>query len=226
MTGFRAAIDGAVWAGEMRATRRPLECRHPVGRQPGKQATARLYVGQVADTTVQQSICPIATHIQSLPAPATHPPSKTVENLTVSKANGYGVSVSLKLQFQCHFLCQNPVPVTGTMRPGRRPRSPSRRWPKRRRMDEEIVHDREDTAGGDRLSRLSQATLHINESLDFDTVLSGGGERRPGPDRLPLRGHNHPGRAGPRTSSSRDRRRRSTGSLRTSCPTACWYTGT
>ena len=45
----------------------------------------------------------------------------------------------------------------------------------------------------DRLSGLSQASLRINESLDFDTVLQGGAGQRLLPDRRPLRRHHPPG---------------------------------
>ena len=37
--------------------------------------------------------------------------------------------------------------------------------------------ERENEALRDRLSRLSEASLRINERLDFETVLQGGGQR-------------------------------------------------
>ena len=48
----------------------------------------------------------------------------------------------------------------------------------------------------DRLSRLSEASLRINESLDLDTVLARCPGRRLLPDRRPLWRHHHPGRVG------------------------------
>ena len=48
-----------------------------------------------------------------------------------------------------------------------------------------LEHDRQPVPGGElpgeRLTRLSQASLRINESLDFDTVLQGRPGQRPGP---------------------------------------------
>ena len=55
---------------------------------------------------------------------------------------------------------------------------------------------RENEALRQRLSRLSEASLRINESLDFETVLAGGPGQRPVADRRPLRGHHPPGRRG------------------------------
>ena len=47
--------------------------------------------------------------------------------------------------------------------------------------------EREIAALRDRLSRLSEASLRINESLDFETVFAGSPGQRPVADRLPLR---------------------------------------
>ena len=57
------------------------------------------------------------------------------------------------------------------------------------RVNREDDLSREIEALRERLSRLTEASLRINESLDFDTVLQGGARFRPGADRRPLRRH-------------------------------------
>ena len=61
-------------------------------------------------------------------------------------------------------------------------------------MDLLKERDRQNRDLEKRLSRLSQASLRINESLDFDTVLQEVVENARAPDRLELRGHYRPGR--------------------------------
>ena len=51
---------------------------------------------------------------------------------------------------------------------------------------------RENDALRERLSRLSEASLRINETLDFDTVLQEVLGQRTSADRSALRRHHHP----------------------------------
>ena len=63
-------------------------------------------------------------------------------------------------------------------------------------MKDPDEHVRKTEARRERLSRLSEASLRINESLDLDSVLQEVVDSAPRADGLSLRDHHHPGRLG------------------------------